>query len=34
MVIFSVDPKDGQLKPAGQTIDTPSPVAILFVPAE
>ena len=34
MVVFSVDPKDGQLKPAGQTIDTPSPTAILFVPAE
>ena len=34
MVVFSVDSKDGQLKPAGQTIDTPSPVAILFVPAE
>jgi 6-phosphogluconolactonase len=34
MVVFAVDPKDGQLKPAGQTIDTPSPVAILFVPAE
>jgi 6-phosphogluconolactonase len=34
MVVFSVDPKDGKLKPAGQTIDTPTPVAILFVPAE
>ena len=34
MVVFSVDPKDGQLKPAGQPIDTPSPIAILFVPAE
>jgi 6-phosphogluconolactonase len=34
MVVFSVDPKDGRLKPAGQQIDTPTPVAILFVPAE
>jgi 6-phosphogluconolactonase len=34
MVVFSVDPKDGRLTPAGQPIDTPSPVAILFVPAE
>lgn len=34
MVVFSVDPKDGRLKPAGQPIDTPSPIAILFVPAE
>jgi 6-phosphogluconolactonase len=34
MVVFSVDPKDGQLKPEGQPIDTPSPIAILFVPAE
>jgi 6-phosphogluconolactonase len=34
MVVFSVDQKDGRLKPAGQTIDTPTPVAILFVPTE
>ncbi len=34
IVVFRVDPKDGQLKPAGQPIDTPSPIAILFVPAE
>ena len=34
MVVFAIDPKDGQLKPAGQTLDIPSPVDILFVPAE
>jgi 6-phosphogluconolactonase len=34
MVVFAIDPKDGQLKPAGQTVDIPSPVDILFVPAE
>jgi 6-phosphogluconolactonase len=34
MVVFSVDPKDGRLKPSGQALDTPSPVDILFVPAE
>jgi 6-phosphogluconolactonase len=34
MVVFSVDPTDGKLKAAGQKLDVPSPVAILFVPAE
>jgi 6-phosphogluconolactonase len=34
IVVFSVDPQNGQLKPEGQPIDTPSPVDILFVPAE
>jgi 6-phosphogluconolactonase len=34
MVVFSVDQKDGKLKPAGQVLDIPSPVDILFVPAE
>ena len=34
MVVFAIDPKDGQLKPAGQTLDIASPVDILFVPAE
>ena len=34
MVVFDVDQNDGQLKPAGQVVDAPSPVSILFVPAE
>ena len=34
MVVFSVDPQDGKLKAAGQMLDIPSPVDILFVPAE
>ena len=34
LVVFSVDPKDGKLKAAGQMLDIPSPVDILFVPAE
>jgi 6-phosphogluconolactonase len=34
MVVFAIDSKDGQLKPAGQTLDIASPVDILFVPAE
>ncbi len=34
LVVFSVDPQDGKLKAAGQTLDVPSPVDILFVPAE
>lgn len=34
MVVFSVDQKDGKLKPAGQVVDIPSPVDILFVPAD
>jgi 6-phosphogluconolactonase len=34
LVVFSVDPKDGKLKAAGQMLDVPSPVDILFVPAE
>jgi len=34
MVVFDVDQNDGQLKPAGQVVDVPAPVSILFVPAE
>jgi 6-phosphogluconolactonase len=34
VVVFSVDPKDGKLKAAGEMLDVPSPVVILFVPAE
>jgi 6-phosphogluconolactonase len=34
LVVFAVDQKDGQLKPAGQTLAVPAPVSILFVPAE
>jgi 6-phosphogluconolactonase len=34
MVVFDVDQNDGQLKPAGQVVDAPAPVSILFVPAE
>jgi 6-phosphogluconolactonase len=34
MVVFSVDPHNGKLKAAGQMLDIPSPVDILFVPAE
>ncbi len=34
LVVFSVDPHDGKLKAAGQMLDIPSPVDILFVPAE
>ena len=34
LVVFSVDPQDGKLKAAGQMLDIPSPVDILFVPAE
>jgi 6-phosphogluconolactonase len=34
LVVFSVDPQDGKLKAAGQMLDVPSPVDILFVPAE
>jgi 6-phosphogluconolactonase len=34
VVVFSVDPKDGKLKAAGEMLDVPSPVDILFVPAE
>jgi hypothetical protein len=33
MVVFALDPTNGTLKPAGQTLDLDSPVAILFVPA-
>ena len=33
MVVFAIDPANGTLKPAGQTLDVNSPVAILFVPA-
>jgi 6-phosphogluconolactonase len=33
MVVFAIDPAKGTLKPAGQTLDLNSPVAILFVPA-
>jgi 6-phosphogluconolactonase len=34
LVVFSVDPNDGKLKAAGQMLEVPSPVDILFVPAE
>ena len=34
MVVFDVDQNDGQLKPAGQVVDAPAPVSILFVPAD
>jgi 6-phosphogluconolactonase len=34
MVVFDVDQNNGQLKPAGQVVDVPAPVSILFVPAE
>jgi 6-phosphogluconolactonase len=34
VVVFSVDQKDGKLSPAGQVVNVPSPVDILFVPAE
>jgi 6-phosphogluconolactonase len=34
LVVFDVDPKDGKLKAAGQMLEIPSPVDILFVPAE
>jgi 6-phosphogluconolactonase len=34
LVVFSVDPQDGKLKAAAQMLDIPSPVDILFVPAE
>jgi 6-phosphogluconolactonase len=34
LVVFSVDPQDGKLKAAGQMLDIPSPVDVLFVPAE
>jgi hypothetical protein len=32
-VVFSVDPQDGKLKAAGQVLDVPSSLDILFVPA-
>ena len=34
IVTFAVDPNSGRLTPAGQSIGVPSPVDILFVPAE
>jgi 6-phosphogluconolactonase len=34
LVVFSVDQQDGKLKAAGQMLDIPSPVDVLFVPAE
>jgi 6-phosphogluconolactonase len=34
MVVFDVDQSTGQLKPAGQVVSVPTPVSILFVPAE
>ncbi len=34
MVVFAIDQKTGQLTPAGQVLDTPSPVSIVFVPAQ
>jgi len=34
LVVLSVDPQDGKLKAAGQMLDVPSPVDVLFVPAE
>ena len=34
LVVFTIDPKDGKLKPAGETPGISKPVAILFVPAE
>jgi 6-phosphogluconolactonase len=34
LVVFSVDPQDGKLKAAGQMLEIPSPVDVLFVPAE
>jgi 6-phosphogluconolactonase len=34
MVVFAIDQKTGQLTPAGQVVDAPSPVSILFVPAQ
>jgi 6-phosphogluconolactonase len=34
LVVFSVDSQDGKLKAAGQMLDIPSPVDVLFVPAE
>jgi 6-phosphogluconolactonase len=34
LVVFSVDPQNGKLTAAGQMLDVPSPVDVLFVPAE
>lgn len=34
LVVFSVDPTDGKLRAAGEKLDIPSPVDILFVPTE
>ena len=34
LVVFSVDPSNGKLKAAGQMLEVPSPVDILFVPVE
>ena len=34
VVVYSVDPKTGKMKPAGQEISVPSPICIRFAPAE
>jgi hypothetical protein len=34
MAVFTIDQKDGQLKPARQPLDISTLVVILFVPAE
>ena len=33
LVVFTVDDHTGKLTPAGQTIETPSPADVLFIPA-
>jgi 6-phosphogluconolactonase len=34
IVVFSVDPKTGKLKPAGQTVEVGSPVCVQFLPVK
>jgi 6-phosphogluconolactonase len=34
ITVLDIDPKSGKLTPISQSLDVPSPVAILFVPAQ
>ena len=34
LVLMKIDPHTGQLTPAGETVDVPAPVCVIFVPAE
>jgi 6-phosphogluconolactonase len=34
LVVFTIDPASGKLAPTNQVVDVPSPVSILFVPAQ